>query len=169
MSQAPRGQCKGARPALRSRAGPRGRSRGRTAYALSQRAPPRRPRGQHGESGTAGHAWRESAPCRPRGRIPGDGRGPRAQRTPMGGSRRDAVFPTRTTPSTAGEGWARPGPESVRGSRANTLQSRRLWRDARLAWVSCHIYAIKTLFKSTECLKVKCWCEMTSLHQIARS
>lgn len=75
VSQAPRGQCKGARPALCSRTGPRGRSRGRTAYALSQRAPPRRPRRRQGESGTAGHAWHESARCRPRGRIPGDGRG----------------------------------------------------------------------------------------------
>ena len=47
--------------------------------------------------------------------------------------------------------------------------SRQLWRDAWLAWVSCRIYAIKMLFKSTERLKVKCWCEMTSLHQTACS
>ena len=47
--------------------------------------------------------------------------------------------------------------------------SRQLWRDAWLAWVSCRIYAIKMLFKSTERLKVKCWCEMTSPHQTACS
>ena len=34
-SQAPHGQCKGARPTLCSLAGPRGQSRGRTAPALS--------------------------------------------------------------------------------------------------------------------------------------
>ena len=58
VSQAPRGQGKGARPTLCSRAGPCSRSRGRTAYALSPRAPPRRPRGQHGvEASLRGTAY----------------------------------------------------------------------------------------------------------------
>ena len=87
----------------------------------------------------------------------------------MEGTPWDAVFPTRVTPSEAGGGLDKTrGPESARGTRANT-GSRQLRRDAWLAWVSCRIYAIKMLFKSTEHLKVKCWCEMTSPHQTAWS
>lgn len=175
VSQAPRGQGKGARPTLCSRAGPCSRSRGRTAYALSPRAPPRRPRGQHGVGGWRGTRQQDTPGVRapPAGHADASlatdpGRTP--QRTQKGGTPRDAVFPTRITPSEAGGAWARPGHLSQHEGAVQTqLQSRGLWRDARWAWVSCHIYAIKMLFKSTECLKVKCWYEMTTPHQTAWS
>ena len=90
VSQAPRGQCKGARPTLCSRAGPCSRSRGRTAYAESASSSTKAARTARGwgvgGNQAAGHAWCESAPCRPRGRLPGDGPGPHAR-----GLRREAL------------------------------------------------------------------------------
>jgi len=142
---------------------------------LSPRAPPRRPRGQHGVGGWRGTRQQDT----PGVRAPPAGHadaslatdpGRTLQRTQKGGTPRDAVFPTRITPSEAGGAWARPGHLSQHEGAVQTqLQSRGLWRDARWAWVSCHIYAIKMLFKSTECLKVKCWYEMTTPHQTAWS